>query len=189
MNALAVAAAIALAGCSPVVGRAPALDASIVVVMQDGFPVCSGFAIGESIVLTAAHCLRDDATPAVVTSRQWLTQTQSSTEAEVVSVDLARDLAVLSVDHSFADPLRQRAPITGEQVFARSLKFGGIEYGNVLAGAGYFRDTTLSIRLGWSGSPVLGHDGRVVGVVHSCLVPNASPHSCLAHSTQITVLP
>jgi len=177
--------ALALLGCAPCKPQDP-----IVVILRDGQPVCSGFAVGPNQVLTAAHCVGDRPDVAIVTAEQWAHTSHGFTLAHVQLVDSSRDIASLSSDHIFDVPLKMRGPVTGETVYARSIMFGEITDGNVLPGAGSFVDTTMSIIPGWSGSPVLALDGSVVGFVHSCIATVHGLHrKCLPHNAQIGVLP
>jgi S1-C subfamily serine protease len=173
--------ALMLCACSYV--GSPVKD-PVVVIMRDGLPACSGFAIAKDKVLTAAHCVtRNEAE--VVTETQWEKTASASTPAIVVYTDLARDILVLSGEFNFTGYVSLRPPRPNEAVYARSVYFGAITDGNVLEGDGFFRNTTMTIALGWSGSPVYGLDGKVVGFVHSC----EARKQCLPDNAQIGVLP
>jgi S1-C subfamily serine protease len=174
-------AVLLLVGCSYV--GAPVAD-PVSVVMRDGLPACSAFAVAKDKVVTAAHCVTGNAAE-VVTETQWRLTTNASTPATVEYLDPARDLAVLTGEFNFTSPISLRPPTT-EAIYSRSVLFDAIADGNVLAGAGAFRQTTLSVEFGWSGSPVFGLDGKVVGFVHSC---RARKGQCLPFETQIGVLP
>jgi hypothetical protein len=68
--------------------------------------------------------------------------------------------------------------------------FGRLSSGVVLPSFGYFVDTTMTIELGWSGSPVLGADGRVVGFVHACQTrADGARRACIEHSAIVGVMP
>lgn len=157
-------AAVVLLSCS---GPSPARD-PIVVILRDGLPVCSGFAVGRTQIVTAAHCLDGARTVAFATAEQWRTTAKAFTVGHVTVLDVGRDLAAFESDAEFAEPLRMRSPLLGETVTAESVMFGRQASGVVLPGLGFYRDTTISVDFGWSGSPVLGADGRVVGFVHAC---------------------
>jgi S1-C subfamily serine protease len=172
--------------CAP---SAPLRD-PIVVVMRDGLPTCSGFAVAQNQVVTAAHCVTDMFDVEIVTAEQWQYTSNASTPAHVQYVDRQRDLAALSTEFNFDTKVTYREPIDGETVYARSVFFGAIADGNILPGIGFFRDTTISIDFGWSGSPVFGLDGKVVGFVDACRVGSGRPRAkCLPESALIGVLP
>lgn len=163
----------------------PAQDPIVVIMHDDGSPACSGFAIERNQVLTAEHCVRGRNDVEVMTARQWWNTASDSTSTVVAFRDRGRDLAVLSGEFNFASVVSFRPLQELEPLFARSVRFAGIADGNALAGAGFFRDTNMTIVHGWSGSPVFGLDGKVVGIVHSC---EAVMHKCLPFSAQIAVL-
>lgn len=179
-----MAFALLLLGCA--FADAPAVRDPIVVVMRDGLPNCSGFAIERNTVLTAAHCVGDENEVDVVTEEQWRTTASASTHAVVAFRDRGRDLATLSGEFNFDMYVSFRALREREPVYSRSVYFGAMTDGNLLDGAGYFRDSDMTIAKGWSGSPVFGLDGKVVGLVHSCV---ARERQCLPFNAQIAVLP
>jgi len=181
--------AFALLLCACSVGAPPPED-PVVVILRDGLPACSGFAVDAGHVLTAAHCVGDRSEVAFATASQWQHTARGFTLARVEYVDRARDIASLSSGFNFQSFLKLREPTEGESVLARSVFFNATTRGTVLAGAGFFRDTTMGIQFGWSGSPVLGGDGKVVGLVHSCLAAGEGrARGCLPLNAQITVLP
>lgn len=178
-----MAFALLLCACSM---GAPRSEDSVVVILRDGFPACSGFAVDAGHMLTAAHCVADRSEVAFATASQWRHTASGFTLARVEDVDPRRDVARLSSELTFVTPFKLRELQPGEAVSARSVSFGATTEGFVLPGAGFFRDTTMGIQLGWSGAPVIGLDGMVVGLVHSCV---ATVRGCTRRNAQITVLP
>jgi hypothetical protein len=189
MNALGLLLlAVLMLSCAPTGGE-PVED-PIVVILRDGQPSCSGFAVGPHELLTAAHCVDDRREVAFVTEPQWRLSARGFSIARVLWADPDRDLARLHTKLNFSAPFRLRAPIEGEAVEARSVFYGGTTRGGLLEGAGYFRDSTLTVIPGWSGSPVLGGDGSAVGVIRSCrggIV--GAVKFCLPDNAAIVVLP
>lgn len=153
-------------GCTPTTSE-PAED-PVVVILRDGAPACSGVAVGPHEVLTAAHCVSDVERVAYVTATEWRYSARGFQLARIDWINLDRDLARLHVEFNFAAPVKLRAPVAGEPVRARSVLFDATSSGNLLPGEGFFRDSTITVIPGWSGSPVFGDDGRVVGLVRSC---------------------
>lgn len=163
-----------------------------VVILRDGMPECSGIAIAPQTLLTAAHCvlgLDPGDSIAFVTRDKWRGTARGFDVAKIVSVDADRDLATLSSLITFLNAPEQRRPGL-ETVWARSALFEQVHTGRVLPGFGFFRDTTLTIAPGWSGSPVFGADGKLVGIVHSCLGGFENGQKfCLPESGTFAVLP
>ena len=104
-------------------------------------------------------------------------------------MDAPRDLAAIESSIDFDGPLRVRPPLLGESVEARSLMFG-VATGEVMPRDAYFRDTLMPVGFGWSGSPVLGADGSVVGFVHACWATwEGARATCREHGAVIGVMP
>jgi S1-C subfamily serine protease len=140
----------------------------VVVILRDGLPQCSGFAIGRNEILTANHCVNDRESIAFVTAEQWRFSSNAFQTGMVVWRDDDRDLAGLRVKLNFKSPVELRELVEGEAVRARSVFYQQTSRGMMLAGDGYFRDSTITVIPGWSGSPVFGVDGKVVGLIRSC---------------------
>jgi S1-C subfamily serine protease len=182
--------ALLAASCTP--GHFKASDDAFAVLTKDGVGVCSAFAISKHELMTAEHCVRDaDADFAVVSKELWDRTSKGSAAVTVVSRDTERDLAVLYTPYAFRDFLRFRAPVTGETVNAVSALYDWRHSpGRVLPGFGFFRDTDVTIQHGWSGSPVIGVDGRAVGVVARCNgAYSDGRHVCARNDMQFSVLP
>jgi hypothetical protein len=165
----------------------------VVVILRDGLPECSGVAITTNQIMTAAHCLqgleRGDKV-AFVSHERWTRTAGGYDDARLAFVNEDRDLAVLTSPVPFLQPVEQRQPVEGEDLWARSALFGETHEGELLPGIGFFRDTTITIRPGWSGSPVFGRDGKLVGIVHSCFGGWVDGHKfCLPYSGTLAVLP
>jgi S1-C subfamily serine protease len=184
----AYVAALLLVGCAA--GVPTTVDSAVAVVMRNDEPACSAFAISPHELLTASHCVGDD-TVQIVSRETWIETSDGYTEAQVVSRDEDRDVVVLQVPTTFPTFFRMREPQEGETVFA----IGGMfdwrrSTGTVQPGAGFFRDSTITIKHGWSGSPVIGADGFVVGLIHSCHGNFVgAQHFCLPNNATMSVLP
>jgi hypothetical protein len=159
-----IAGSLTVNGCAQ---AAPPED-PVVVILRDGLPVCSGFAVGPHELLTAAHCVADSTTVAYTTAEQWRDTARAFELARVMSVDPTRDIARLHAKLNFDTHYQLRRIVEGEPVASRSVFYSATTRGRVLPAEGLFRDSTLTVIPGWSGSPVLGADGRAVGVVRSC---------------------
>jgi hypothetical protein len=140
--------------------------------------VGAGFVVGDgTMVATAFH---------VVESGRAVTVALSGGEtldAEILAVDDERDLALLSVERRIADPLELRnGAEIGEQVYAIGHPFSnsGPHYGDteglldwsvsrgIVSAVGPVNlQTDAALNPGNSGGPVIGRDGRVIGVAVS----------------------
>ena len=157
---------------------------------------CSGFAVitPEGVrVLTAAHCMLDHMPGdrvALVTRERWEHTSQGVRWARVLGVDVAADVAVL-LPEADALPeldvlaLADRDPVAGELVRVESGRWWATSRGTV-EGV-YYEDTgvgaerwaaTATVAPGWSGSPVLDVQGRVLGVVTACHAGGLAPSKC-----------
>jgi S1-C subfamily serine protease len=185
----ALLCALFLSACTP--GYAQRSDTAFAVLTRNGVGLCSSFAVAPHTVVTAAHCVDDDGMFAIV-SRELDEHTgHGSAPAEVFAVDKARDLAWLRTAFTFRVFLKTRAPQQYENVNAVSAFYGWKRSpGRVLPGFGLFRDTDVTIQHGWSGSPVVGFDGKAVGVVVQCRGSYVNNHHvCADHDMQFSVLP
>ncbi len=183
----AVALALTAFGCVP----ASAMPAVALVVRtgNDWERFCGAVAIGPRTLLTARHCLRGGTSVAYVTREVWEHTSDGAYMAHVVRQSKARDLAWLrTYGPAFESwlPLRgvERgetvaaiAPIadwrgalgtTGDTFTAFQTPDSILPSHTASALDGSFRASTLSVQPGWSGSPVLGGDGALVGIVIGC---------------------
>lgn len=186
-----VALLVALFACACAPGYMFKSDDAFAVLNKNGKPVCSAFAVGPNQVMTAAHCVAEPGDFSIVSRELFEATSAGSATAEVDRVDADRDLAWLRTTFKFRIFLKTRAPRQDEQVTAVSALYGWKRSpGRVLPGFGIFRDTDVTIRHGWSGSPVLGLDGRAVGVVVRCWGAYVDgTHVCANHDMQFSVLP
>lgn len=177
-----------LLGCSHGAVRA---NDPIVVIQRAGEMVCSGFAISEHEIVTAAHCVEPGETVRIVTHEQYDTTASATTRAEIIYHDPNRDIAVLATPGTFSFPIHIREPVVGENVTVVSALFGWVHSdGEVLFSSGLFADTDVTIQKGWSGSPVIGFDGAAVGIVSRCMAKYEDGMAiCLPHDMQFSVLP
>jgi S1-C subfamily serine protease len=187
--ALGAAAGLWVSACTPAT-QLPAAN-PVAVLLRDGQPVCSAFAVSDNHMLTAAHCVRDSDNVQVVPRQLWDATGSGAIDAKVAWRDLDRDLALLETAATFQATLRFRAPVTGEGGVAIAARFNWARSsGEVLPGAGFFRDTTIDIEHGWSGSPVIARDGKVIGVIARCEGRYVGlVHVCNPDNAQISVLP
>lgn len=146
---------------------------------------CGAVAIAPKLALTAGHCVRWIAGTHVV----WRPKAPVAVphEALTIAADRERDLAWLHSEDSFPAFVPVRRGVSGETVRAVSPVYdwatvrgtlgretflggepdGGTCDGLTCRGVLYW-ETNLTIKPGWSGSPVFGEDGAVIGVVSSC---------------------
>lgn len=140
---------------------------------QEQIPCCNAFTVRRLRGLrleTAAHCLHglaqhERAKYAMRNGPPW-------NEAEVESIDEAHDRAELRpLDTQGLGELQiGAAPIEGQLVRVVSAYAGWAELiGVVVARGGDNYATTLDVRPGWSGSPVIDWHGRAVGIATRCV--------------------
>lgn len=135
----------------------------------------SGFLLDDGLVVTVAHALHGSRDHAVRDS------TGSWFDAEIVHLDVARDLGILRVDGLRASPVRLGDAAAGDEVRLVEAAASGDVEGSVLrrvrmrtnvvgsddtaARAGY--ELELEILPGDSGAAVVDRHGEVVAVVFS----------------------
>jgi hypothetical protein len=128
-------------------------------------PYCSAFGVaraGRVQLATAAHCVSSQ--PVHYRCRAGVSL------ASVVFVSEARDVAYLDPLGCTPSALEPGpTPPVGEMLSAHSSLYAGPTYGRVVEHyvSGYY-ETTQTIVYGWSGSPVVDHLGRAVGLVAKC---------------------
>lgn len=185
IRALCAALAAFVLGCAAAPPPVNSIDAAVAAILRNDQRSCSAFAIGTHDLMTAAHCLPD--APIV----RLESRSGDRIVAEVVYVDSARDTAVMRTPYAFSRFLSTRAPSYGERVQAIAAAFDWNESsGSVASAFGEFRESTLTIQHGWSGSPVIGADGRAVGVVVTCRgVVVRYKHKCSPGNAQFSALP
>jgi hypothetical protein len=110
---------------------------------------CGAVMVGPHVALTAGHCARGG--------------------PEVLAVDKARDLALITARAQHYNG-HVRPAVVGEVVIACSALYdkcvtGAVTHRNHI---GYL-ETNLTVVPGWSGSPVVGLDGALVGIVTACM--------------------
>lgn len=194
---LTMAVATLTACMPPGAMAAEALPAVALVATTDAGELsryCGAVAIGPRTLLTARHCLRGKTAVRYVTQELWEGTSDGAYMATTMRQSEGRDLAWLRVQGpAFATWLPMRGPREGETLrtvapiagWAVDVGFAGIPFRAVNtpellmpfhdeapedpAGAiGQFWSSSLSIQPGWSGSPVLGVDGALVGLVIAC---------------------
>lgn len=164
-----------------------------------GGGICSGVVVqdhvGRAVVITAAHCVAkhvdptDEESPRVaelgqavwfVLGNEWLPR-----RGLLYSYDLQRDRCIVEAA-DLPTPLHTRRladtawQVPGETFHAVSALYERVSRGAVLgesyADAGsFFWDSTIDIKPGWSGSPVVDSRGAVVGLVIKCRTLEVHP--------------
>lgn len=185
----ALLCALMLVDCTP---RAlHSSDDAVAVLLRDGKPSCSAFAVGKHEILTATHCVRGTASLAVVPREMWDTTSDAFAPVEIASIDDFGDIALLHTDFTFERPLKTRSPKEGEKVEAIGAVYKWARsYGETVNVAGNFSDSTLTIKHGWSGSPVIGQDGAALGVLVTCRGKEVNgKHECAPQNARFSILP
>ncbi len=157
--------------------------------MRDRFePCCSAFAVrrgGATMLMTASHCVFARRMRYVPPSGIGLGT------AELAERDTAHDVAFMAVEDPEAlRPLELAAmPFEGARVRAFS-PMHGVSLGRVVASLGPWAFATdQTVVRGWSGSPEVDDEGRVVGLVVQCM-PRVAGGECVpGNATAMTVLP
>jgi hypothetical protein len=139
------------------------------------YAYCNAFAVlrgGETLLVTAAHCLHGvspGGAVAYIPPSGW-----GFSHAEVVMVSEGMDQALLRPEET-GDlvPLAVAAPPMSMALASSvSSYFGARSSGRVTGDLGLgWRATSITIRKGWSGSPVLDTNGAAWGIVSGCSVP------------------
>jgi len=152
---------------------------------------------GLTVLATAAHCVRhkiDPFDPAPNAEREaklgdtimYSTKGWSpfvprlNRKSTIVDLDEVHDRAILyPVQDEAPAPLDvaelcDRCTTQPVQVHAIAPVFGWAQHEGVITGRTYaggsnwFYESSVSINFGWSGSPVINSDGRVVGITIAC---------------------
>lgn len=153
---------------------------------------CNAFAIdrgGVTLLATAAHCLHGKEPGELVLyvpPSGWGFAT-----ARVLYANRATDAALLQpADSDGLLPLAVAAPpAVHSRVTSTSSYFGATSRGFVTADLGLgWRETSITIRRGWSGSPVLNTDGSAWGIVSTCTLSWGFT-DCAPHYTRVTAIP
>lgn len=129
-------AVLMLSGCSPSYGPGVEMPRRN----------CGAVAVARGVLLTAAHCAKND--------------------PNLIVADESRDLALVRGESEVAAEVRRG--VEGEAVAACSPIHRVCVGGRLLReGVGHW-EADLNISAGWSGSPVIGLDGALIGVVVAC---------------------
>jgi serine protease Do len=145
---------------------------AVVRIGREGGRGC-GVVVGDGLVLTNAHNLRDRTTEVTF-------HTGRTAQAQVTGADLDGDLAVLEVDTSGATPVEwaDAGPSAGDVAFAVAAAPAGdprVTFGMVSGVGRSFRgprgrrvtgsvEHTVPLARGSSGSPLVDEDGRLLGI-------------------------
>lgn len=191
-RALAVLLALWAAACASGPVPSPRLTATAVALIDaTGERYCGAVAIGTQTLLTAGHCVsgaRKQPRVAYVTEERWAGTSDGVYWAIPRRVDAARDLAWLHAEgpamaYAYARPPRAEeavsvtAPVAdwahvgGRLGLPAPLRFDGETFhGTDAAGYGTeYWTAVLTIAPGWSGSPVYGEDGALIGILSACV--------------------
>jgi S1-C subfamily serine protease len=189
IRALRALLCFALVCCAPTLSSLPP-SSPVFALTRDGLPVCSAFAVSPTELLTSAHCVDSEGDFGVVSREVWRKTSDATKEVQIVELDEDRDIARLRIDVPLEVFFTTRKPRVGEPVTAIGAAFDWSQSrGEVLPGFGFYLDSTLSIRHGWSGSPVIGDDGKVVGIVARCVGRYVSnTHHCHPNNAQFSIL-
>ncbi len=157
--------------------------------MRDTFePVCTAFAVrrhGATVLMTAAHC---------VFARRMRYMPPNGVGLGMATLqhrDEAHDIAFMTPEDSAGlQPLELAAmPTVGERVRAFS-PMHGVSLGCVTASLGPWAfETDQTVVRGWSGSPEVDDEGRVVGLVVQCDARESDGQCVPGNATAMTVLP
>lgn len=140
------------------------------------FPCCNAFATrdGPSVVLnTAAHCLQGaqvgEAVPYVTRADALAWVHPEPLHARVLSIDADWDRATLAPDVTAPAlvTLAKGARTVKVRACAASYGWSYLD-GSASSLAQGYTDSTLDVRPGWSGAPVLNMRAEVVGIVVMC---------------------
>lgn len=183
--------ALALLGCVPAYGRDPVvgvLDLRYVDRPADAPIKCGAVAVAPDVLLTAAHCTGDVESQVVLLPHEYAERAPGGyLTGRVIARDVVRDLAAVIVAGGHFVPVAVRAPEQDELVHVVAPRADwAAAYGAVWIAGGPFAETNLTIVRGYSGSPVFGADGAVVGLISSCHV-SAGAAQCRPGNARIAV--
>jgi hypothetical protein len=131
-------------------------------------PRCGGVAIAEHVIVTAAHCVTNNADGVVrfVPRDMWFTTTQGFLVATIAELDEVRDIAYLRTSAILAHVPVRAASFLGENVvLVRPVRDFAVTETYTSARSAHF---PAEIDHGDSGSGVFGLDGAMLGVIRNC---------------------
>jgi tetratricopeptide (TPR) repeat protein len=157
---------------APRPGNSPFSSGALARVLDaDGSPVGTAFQIGRDLVLTAAHVVSTATGDDTVMVES--VQDGQQRQARVLQVDQELDFAVLKVDRPLPSSLTLTA--ADEIPANEDVTIGGVGRGGIRWTSGAVVDDVAFGRIrapshddvprGTSGAPVMGQDGRVIGLV------------------------
>lgn len=170
-----VALAIALVvGCVPV-PQTPArlaYPAARVDLEYRGDARCGAALIGPTLLVTAAHCVHGQ-------HRYRRDGAAVSHGLDLIALNSADDVAWFRTRAPVDAWFRRRAAVDGEHVFALVRRDDQwVALAETSGVVGHFSHG-VPIRHGDSGSPVVGADGAIVGIVVTCFVKTGVPGVCI----------
>jgi len=163
-----------LVSCSPVKipSTASLAEESSVVLLrrsfdEDGFAKykvsCGGVAIGQHLIITAAHCVKKlNAEVYYITRENWFSTGSGKDVSYVSSLDKTTDIAYLTTQKTLLHYTNIVKPIEGEfKIVVRRFQVNN-DYSNNI------NRLDLKLSEGDSGSGVFNEDSKLIGIIVNC---------------------
>jgi len=170
-----VCALLMVIGCVPETTHVAAVpfgavpESALAPLLDDEGRRCNAGAIGSGVLVTAAHCYPEGERRSYTDGDTWAhSDVWTPRRARLVRADRQLDYALLAPEAGFGEWLGVRMMRRGEIVAAivwRDEEWVALP--DTSGEPGHF-DGVVPIRKGDSGSPVVGVDGSLLGVVTTC---------------------